>query len=335
MKQEINTTIDSPWYVKMISAFSGWLASLFLLGFIGMAFSFVFEQSGVALFVSGVMMGGAFLLLRHSKNDFTEHMGLAISLAGQALFAYALHDLSARAAIFWLPMFLLQIVLITAVSHFSHRVFSSFVATISLTMLLSTIGLFYITHAAMLFLAALCWINEFHYPHHIKKIRAIGYGIVLALIGLKGMALFGHKTLESILFQDQWIQLIEPWIGEVLISAVALYVVWILLSRYGHGLLEQTSLLVLFGTLLLCGVSMEAPGITVGVVILLLGFYGSNRLLMGLGTVSLLFYISSYYYLLDTTLLNKSKTLLLVGLALLGVRWMILFFLAPKEGSNA
>jgi uncharacterized membrane protein len=58
-------------------------------------------------------------------------------------------------------------------------------------------------------------------------------------------------------------------------------------------------------------------------VIICFGFFCANRVLLGLGIVSLLFYISSYYYLLDTTLLDKSQSLLVVGLILLFVRWLM------------
>ncbi len=63
---------------------------------------------------------------------------------------------------------------------------------------------------------------------------------------------------------------------------------------------------------------------TAGMVVMLLGFAGGNRVLLGLGIVSLLFYISSYYYLLDATLLAKAQILLIVGLVLLAVRWLLL-----------
>ena len=114
-------------------------------------------------------------------------------------------------------------------------------------------------------------------------------------------------------------------------GVVTLYVVWHLLQRYGQSISERLSITALLGTLLLCAVSMEVQGITVGMVIILLGFAGANRVLLGLGIVSLLFYISSYYYLLDATLLDKSQTLLIVGLVLLIVRWLMLRILPVKK----
>ena len=87
----------------------------------------------------------------------------------------------------------------------------------------------------------------------------------------------------------------SAWIGESLIGIVTIYVVWHLLQRYGQAISERLSITALLGSLLLCGVSMEVQGITVGMVIILLGFAGANRVLISLGIISLLFYISSYY----------------------------------------
>jgi len=120
---------------------------------------------------------------------------------------------------------------------------------------------------------------------------------------------------------ELWVQ---PWMAEVLAGAVMLYVVWQLLQRLGHRLPEPLAITALVCTVILSAVSIEAPGITAGMMILLLGFAGSNRILMGLGVVSLLFYISAYYYLLDATLLVKAQTLLVTGVVLLLVRWAML-----------
>ena len=77
---------------------------------------------------------------------------------------------------------------------------------------------------------------------------------------------------------------------------------------------------------------MEVLGLTAGMVIMLLGFAGA-RVLLGLDIVSLLFYLSSYYYLLDATLLVKSGTLLLVGVVLLLVCWLLVTFI-PADGEE-
>ena len=201
-------------------------------------------------------------------------------------------------------------------------------------MTLTIMGWHHVVSGTVMLLAAMCWLNEFNYPKYMRKIRAIGYGLVLALIQLKGTALFGYRTMGWRLLPNQS-ELWPTWLGELLIGAVTLYVVWHLLHRYSQTISAHISIAALLGALLLCAVSMKVQGITVGMVIMLLGFSGANRVLLGLGIVSLLFYISSYYYLLDTTLLEKSKSLFIVGLVLLIIRWLMLHILPVKKGGTA
>ena len=222
-----------------------------------------------------------------------------------------------------------QVILAAVMPNFVHRVFSSFITVLSLAMALSLMGLPYVFGGVVMFLASWLWLNEFRYPMHMSKIRAIGYGLVLALIHLKATAYFGGLALwrSGHNSHQTWGQL---WMGEVVAGAVMVYVIWQLLLRCGQAFSGRLAITAILGTIIICVASIEVPGITAGIVIMLLGFAGSNRVLLGLGIVSLLFNISSYYYLLDTTLLAKSQSLVLVGLVLLAVRWLICHFI-PED----
>jgi uncharacterized membrane protein len=323
--------LESPWYVKVLLAFCGWLAALFLLGFIGVGFQFIMKSSTASFITGGAMIGGAFAILRMPKNEFFEHLSLAVSLAGQALVVLAIFDITKRNdEMAWMLVALLQVPLAIVMPNYVHRVFSSFVAAFSFSMTLTSMGAPYVFSSVIMFLAVWLWLNEFRYPQHMRKIRAIGYGLVLALIQLKGTALFRYETMAWRSVPNQPELWVQPWMGEVLAGAVTLYVVWQLLQRHGQAISERLAIMALLSTLLLCAVSMEARGLTVGMVIMLLGFEGGNRVLLGLGIVSLLFFISSYYYLLDETLLAKAQTLLIVGLVHLTVRWLMLRIM-PRE----
>jgi uncharacterized membrane protein len=325
--------LESPWFVKVLLAFSGWFASLFLLGFFGVGFEEIL-RNGVASFVTGsLMIGGAYAILRIPKNEFFEHVGLAVSLAGQSLIALSLFDdINDRGA--WVVLALIQTFLAVFMPNFVHRAFSAFIATFSFSMFLSASGVPYIFSSIVMFIAAWLWLHEFQYPEHIRKIQAIGYGTVLGLIQLKGVALFSFNPIgwrTGITDTEIWVQ---PWMAEVLTGAVMIYVVWQLLQRLGHHLYEPLVITALVCTVTVTILSIEAPGISVAMVILLLGFAANNRVLMGLGIVSLLFYISSYYYLLDATLLTKAQTLLITGIALLLVRWIMLKMIHQVRGAT-
>jgi len=327
---------ESPWYVKVLLAFSGWLAAFFLLGFIGMAFGSVFKNSTAAFILGVTTIGGAFAILRIPKNEFVEHLALAVSLAGQVLVVAAFFRIARHHEnIGWLLVVLLQVPLAIVMPSFVHRAFSSFFAALALNMALTYWGWPFVASGVIMLLAAWCWLNEFSYPQQMRSIRAIGYGLVLAMILLKGMALFDYQTMGWFFHRAKPELWIRPWMGEVLIGAVALYVVWQLLQRHGRHISQRIAIPAILGTFLLCAVSMKVQGLTVGMVIMLLGYSGANRVLLGSGIVSLLFYISSYYYLLDATLLAKSKTLLIVGVVLLLLRWLLVTMMpADREADH-
>lgn len=329
-------TPGSPWYVKLVLAFSGWLAAFFLLGFIAVEFSFILENSAVSFITGIVMICTAFAMLRASGNAFFQHLALAGSLAGQALVVFVIFDTASSQGVYaWLGVFALEALLVAAMPDFVHRVFSSFIAAVAFTKVLTYLGCPHIAGGALLLAAALCWLKEFRFPVRIKTIQATGYGLVLTLILFKTTNLFGHHAGWLSLTGNSPVFKTAPWMGEVLIGAAALYVVWHLLRRYGQVMCGPVSISAMLGTLLVCLVSVKVQGITVGMVILLLGFAGANAVLMGLGIVSLLFYISAYYYLLETTLLTKSLTLLAVGLVLLSLRGLMLRMIpAPKETNH-
>ncbi len=329
--------LESPWYIKLLLAISGWLAALFLLGFLlGFGARFVSRNTTASLVVGSIMIGAAFALLRTPKNEFYEHVALAASLAGQALIVWAIFD----KAIFdntnreasWYVTSIFQLALAIVMPNYIHRVFSSFFTASCLSMALASSGVSYIASSVVIFATAWLWLHEFNYPKHMQKQRAIGYGFVLALIQIKGSAMYGFNLFSSYKARSDMSIWVQPWMGELLAGAVTLYVVWHILKRLGLGVSEPTTIIALLGAVILTVASMEARGITVGMLILFLGFAGSNRVLMGLGVISLLFYISSYYYLLDATLLEKSQTLLVIGLVLLAARWLILRIVpADKE----
>ena len=326
-------SLDSPWYVKVLLAFSGWLASLFLLGFIGVGFEAIFRSHVASAITGSLMIAGAYAILRIPKNEFFEHVALAVSLAGQALITWSLFD-SLNDKVAWIFVALLQVVLAIVMPNFVHRVFSSFIAAFSFSSFLYDIGVPYIFSSIVMFIAAWLWLHEFQYPKHMRKIHAIGYGTVLGLIQLKGVALFNFSHIGWRMRKTSAELWVQPWMAEVLAGVVMIYVVLQIMQRLGHRLPEPLAITALVCTVILSVVSIEAPGITVGMMILLLGFAGSNRVLMGLGILSLLFYISSYYYLLDATLLVKAQTLLVTGVVLLLVRWVMLNMIRRERGAT-
>jgi uncharacterized membrane protein len=324
---------ETPWFVKVLLAFSGWLAALFLLGFLGLGLAFLVESGTASLITGSVLIGAAFALLRVPKNEFVEHLALAMSLAGQLLVATAIwRFVGGHDSLVWWLVALFQALLAALMPNFVHRVFSAFVSALSVAIALALMRMPYLFSGVILLPAAWLWLNEFRFPRQLKIMQAVGYGLVLALIPLEGATALGFGNLHWYA-TEKALPWVKPWMGELLAAGVLLYVVWSLLQRLGQRLSGRVVAFALAGTAILGVASMAAKGITVGIVILLLGFAGGNRVLLGLGVASLLFYSSSYYYTLEATLLTKAQTLFIVGLVLLAARWLMLRLLpaGPEE----
>jgi len=324
--------LQSPWYIKVLMAFSGWLASLFLLGFVGMGFEFVMDNTFVMLSIGALLITAAYFLLKQPKNEFTEHLTLAASLAGQALIVFAVFDIVGnKEQVALLIIAIVQIILAIIMPNYIHRFFSAFTAVFCLSLALSSFGFSYIFTGIIMMLCAWIWLNEFQNSKYIKKSHAIGYGVVVALLVQKSTLLFGSANLglrTSKLSNEFWAQ---PWIGETICGIALVYVVWQLLQRHGYKFSDHMAVFALLSTVLIGVLSLKAQGLVIGLMILLLGFSASNSVLQGLGVISLIFYISTYYYLLQTSLLIKSQTLFIVGIALLAVRWIFLMLLKNQE----
>ena len=329
--------LESPWYVKILLAFSGWLAAIFILGFFFTLFSRLYKNTPLSISIGTALIAGAFIILKQKGNEFLEHLALAISLAGQALIVVGLERFyrSSNPAEIWLIIAIIQVPLALFMPNYVHRVFSSFIAGIGFAAALyyfqEAITAPTIYGAFLMLITALVWLNEFKFPRHIKTLQAIGYGLVLALIVIKASNIFVYQDFWRHTVGDvgvsQWFQ---PWMGELLLSLVTLFVVWKLLQKTPAKPSQTAMILALIGTLVLTLLSLEAQGLVLGVMILLLGFSASNRILIGLGVISLLFFVSSYYYFLGNTLLDKSITLLILGIALIAGHFLVQKFL-PKN----
>ncbi len=335
-KVEANQPIDSPWFVKALLAFTGWLAAGFILGFLGTLFAFTFlsKNAVIALVLGSALISAAYFLLHNKRNPFLDNLGLATSLVGQALIMFALYILLREpfaAVYFGLSFAVLQLLLIVIMPSYIHRVFSTFAATISLFFTLySTIDSmhFYsvatLFSALLMFLLAFIWVNEFTLSRNIEKTQSIGYGLLLAQI-----CLHAFKSLNPVLMgrypyladvSDCWF---KPWMAEALFSVSMLYVVLKLLSKIHPKPSMLVTLLALGSVVFLSLLSIEVASLSIAIIIMLLGFSANNRLLMGLGILSLLFFISNYYYSLHNTLIDKSITLIIIGSVLLAARFML------------
>lgn len=326
----------TPWYVRVMLGIAGLIAAGFLLGFVGVGFEFVIKSKVASISVGLTVIAAAYAVFRVApRNDFTSMFALAVSFAGQALMIFGVFGFFERhmtGAMPWAAVAVIEAVLTVAMPNFIHRTVSAFAAGLAFAYACEVSGAHAVPAGVVAAAVALVWLNEARLGKLHAIVTPIGYGLTLSFMQIEGTALLRNSV--AIVFGPRLLPGASPWIGEALVVAALLVSVGVLLKRTGWGPREPRTVLALVAAAAIGAASFKAPGIAGGLMIVLLGFANGNRLLLGLGIAALLFYVSSYYYLLDATLLVKSGVLAATGVVLLAARWLVLN-VVMKEGADA
>jgi hypothetical protein len=123
---------DRPWFIGLVLGVSGWLAGLFGLLFVWS----LFEPAGPTGFATAgiVMLAAAFgLYFAGRANAFADQLALALSIAGQLSFLWAVGDATDSAAATAAAAALMQAVLLIAMPNGLARTLAAFFACVALT----------------------------------------------------------------------------------------------------------------------------------------------------------------------------------------------------------
>jgi hypothetical protein len=325
----------SPWFVRVMLGIAGWIGAGFLLGFVGVAFSFIMEDAAPALILGGLCCGAALALFRVFKdNDFVEQFALAISLAGQALIVIGLAQyFDADDPPLYFAIAAVEALLAMAVPNFLHRVLAAAGAAIALALGINQLAWHGLTAPILCAGLALVWLEPKKWTVGGSIWRPVGYGLVLSLLLVETFRLFGAERLffGGAELPATWFALYGPLLGRAVTAFLLAWTAIVLALREGlapggRGFLAVAGAAILFGLL-----SLDAPGLASATLILLLGFAAANRILLALGVLGLLGFVSHYYYSLHATLLEKSGLMAVTGLLLLAA-YALLRFLWPSSG---
>lgn len=333
-EQPAADTQSSPWYVRVMLGIAGWMGAGFLLGFVGVAFAFAMENAFAAILIGALCCGGAYAIFRAARsNDFLAQFGLAVSFSGQFMVIYGIFK-----AFGWdsVPAFLVaaafEAALTVLVPNVIHRVLSAGGAMLALAFGMERFGLFGVSSAIAAAVFAMVWLDQARWAGKGELWRPVGYGLALALLYLESTRFFGFYRYW--MHGDPgWLALHGPLIGFLLLAVVCIWASVRLLEREGIPLASATGMASLLAAVLVVALSYFAPGVATASLILLLGFACGNRILMGLGLVALLGFVSHYYYQMQSTLLVKSGVLAATGAALLLAR-LALHHYFPSESAE-
>ncbi|MCU0971307.1 MAG: DUF4401 domain-containing protein [Gammaproteobacteria bacterium] len=323
------STPRSPWYVRVMQGGSGWLGALFLLGFAGGTFAFLFEDDLGAL-VGGLIacVAAALTFRRWPDSDFAGQLAFATSLAGQALVAVGLWGLlDERLGPVAALMAAFLVALWALVPGYLHRTWTAWTAAFWGWLALLDAGLGPLVPGLYAAAFAWVWLSEPELVRHGDRVQAAGWGLALAVaqFPIAGWAIGDLIHLLGTARTPLLSAAISA-AGLALPAAVLLGVVARLLARERASQSSGPAIAALGGAAVLALMTLKAPGLAPAVILLVVGHAVGNRELAGLGVLALLAFLARYYYALHATLLEKSLLMMATGAALLAVyaalRWL-------------
>jgi uncharacterized membrane protein len=330
--------VDSPWYVRVMLGIAGWIGALFLLGFVGVGFRFVMDNAAISMVAGILFCGAAFYLFRVARdNDFGTQFALAVSLAGQVMFAIGVFKaFKGDSPVAYFLAFLFEALLAALVPNFIHRVLNSWGALVILSLGLSRIGIHGVAPGVAAAAFAMVWLDDSRWAGAGELWCPIGYGAALALVQIDGSLLIGpggwmHEFGEG--YGTTGMIRYAPTIGAAVVAAVFMGSMWRLLMREGIAAASRSGVCLLAAAVAVAVFSFAAHGVATALLILLLGYAAGNRVLVGLGLFALGAFLSHYYYQMQTTLLMKSMWLALAGTVLLAGRAAVHVWM-PEQGTG-
>lgn len=310
---------EIPWYLAGLVGLSGWVAAGFLIGFLALADLLDDNQTMLFLGIAFCLVALAVKFIgRHAI--FPSQLAFALSLAGQGLIIGSQFESTEISQII-ATILILEGILFLVYPDALHRLISlaaiiiavivqmadwSWIEQVPLVALILTVGAFVV------------WWQQI--PMLLSRFRTFFAPLAVGLpTGAIGLCIVQLPPFAG------WV---APW-WTVAVGAA------ILLLLLGGLILRELDLpplsLILLGLVAFIALLMipayKTPGVMVAVLMIGMAYWRNNRLLLGIGILSLLLFISFYYYYLELTLLTKSLILMGSGAGFLllrvGLGWLV------------
>ena len=344
----------SPWFISLFFGMSGILASLFFIGFLTLLLDNTgLLDSTLALFIIGAILSvsGGFLFynarLRHSA--FWNSLAFAVTLAGQGYIAYALLASEITEPLNIMLLLLVQLLMTVVIPNFIYRLLS---ATLALSCLFYLLNYYHLSEISLGLLALITSVTHLQRytlaafiptkwrMNALEIMSAIGYASAYVLLSVSvyfiaaeyGNSFANFNSLDS--YGEAFSY--NYYLAQGLLTLASLYAAYLILKHYQVKLRSTAGLLISAAIVLLGIMSIYVSGLLATSLIIIIATANSQRVLLGLGVIASVGYIFWYYYQLDTSLLVKSVSLFVIGIALLLLRWLLIksYFAQIKLSAN-
>ena len=338
----------SPWFISLLFGMSGILASLFFIGFLTLLLDNTgLLDSTLAVFIIGGILSviGGFLFynarIRHSP--FWNSLAFAITLAGQGYIAYALLASEIAEPLNIMLLLLVQLLMTVAIPNFIYRLLSAILALSCLLYLLNYYHLSEVSLGLLALITSVTHLQRYTLAVFIPRkwrmnaleiMSAMGYASAYVLLSISVYFIAAEYGNSLNNYGESFSY--NYYLAQGLLTLASLYAAYLILKRYHIKLLSAAGLLISAAIVLLGIMSIYVSGLLATSLIIIIATANSQRVLLGLGVIASVGYIFWYYYQLDTSLLVKSASMLVIGIALLLLRWLLIkgYFAQIKSSAN-
>lgn len=321
---------DQAWYVRVMVGFSAWLASWLLIGF--MVGAAIIESEQATLMMGVVLVVGAVIARGISDNDFMSQMALAVSLAGEALIVFAMFQMSDSFEATAFSFILLEVVLIAFYIDQVHRFLSSASIVIVLAGLLFKWELQSFIHVIAIAGAAV------FVTLVVKEKLYLAKGLARLLTPVKWGVLFGQLCVLMLsavyIFPELMTEIRfypNPWVSSIGLSVIFLYLVFQISQDEKFPITQVNQIIITVVCLAVLVATSMAPGLIMALVILLLGFNNTDRILIGVAIAFFAIFLTAYFYGIEVSLLMKSIILMSTGAVLIIGKLILKAYLTSGE----
>lgn len=340
---------DNPWFLQALFGFSGLFASLFFVGFLTLLLfeTHVFDSSVCLLLIGLVLSATGFTLFRNERlrdNAFVSSLAFAVSVAGQAYVAFALlnGDLYQPVDV-WLFL-MLQGFMTLVMSNRVYRLLSAMITLCCLVYLLSFYRVSEVSLGLLALIAIATNLQRYELLQRVPVKWRVSFADVLSAIAYASAVMLLTVSVYFIAaeyggsfdnYDDHFIY--NYYLAQGLLTLASLYAAYLILKRYSVNILSKSGGLIICTIVVLGIMSVYVSGLLATSLIIVIAMANSQRVLLGLGIFALVSYIFWYYYQLDTSLLVKSGSMLIIGIIMLLTRWLLIsrYFADDKQLINA
>jgi uncharacterized membrane protein len=311
--------------IKVLSIFGGFLATLAFLACLAIM-GLYDSPTGLFIFGLGCIIAAIWINKAFDKL-IIDTFSISIYVSGFLLFAFGLSEMSIDNTIVAALVAIIAFISLIITQNFILSFIS--VITISsclLIMILSNdaYSLIHVYIAVFTVLLAYLFLKEATIISQNKKLsklyNPIRIGLVISLI--MGLITVGKRGLIPLPHND-------IWISSVVILLVLLYVIHLIIKMNQIEAVKRKVLMYVLSSLLLLS-TLFAPAISGAITIILLSFLVNYKTGFYIGIISLIYFISQYYYDLNFTLLTKSILLMSSG-----VVFLLLYLFTSKTTSRS